>query len=237
MNFLAAMLLIHVGEASAFYGLVWVVETLLAGYYVQTLEGLQADTAFLTRLLSRHNPSVHEHIEELEISLSMLVTSMLMCVFIEVLPEPCVPPIWDCFLLDGLSRCIRQSQPIAPGVDSSIVAVARQRSRSGTVSSAHGRAQADAATQTLPLASIHLRISLALFDDLQVCGSCLAVLTVDTAMVLVANMSCCQREILETDGATDVMMLFHRERLAQVLPKPTLPPPCRASSIAAYSEF
>jgi hypothetical protein len=161
MNFLAAMMLIHVGEVCAFYGLVWVVETLLAGYYVQTLEGLQADTAFLSRLLSSHNPHVHEHIEELEISLSMLVTSMLMCVFIEVLPESCGPRIWDCFLLDGLSRSLRQHDASA--------AVARQRSRSGTISSAHSRAQADKASmQSSPVASIHLRLSLALFDDLQV---------------------------------------------------------------------
>ena len=51
------------------------------------LEIEQADMLFLSRLLHIREPELSDHLDDLQCSLSLLMTPMLMCMFIEVTPQ------------------------------------------------------------------------------------------------------------------------------------------------------
>lgn len=73
MNFLAAVLLMHLPEEAAFWGLHALAERILQGYFLESMRGALTDQLVCGRLLQRHFPTVAQHARSLQVDVAQPV--------------------------------------------------------------------------------------------------------------------------------------------------------------------
>ncbi|EGC29571.1 hypothetical protein DICPUDRAFT_158827 [Dictyostelium purpureum] len=97
MNIVAGFLLFAVNknEEDAFWLLATIVEDYCQNYYSTNLMGSQADMNVFSILVSKHLPKLYQHLDDYDVSLSLISTKWFMCLFVNVLPTEIVFRIWD----------------------------------------------------------------------------------------------------------------------------------------------
>lgn len=102
MNFVCAMLLLHLEEEQAFWALAALVETLLlADYYAPSMIGTRVDQLTFQSCLAWKLPKLFAHIRSLDVILEPILCPWFLCLFLHVLPLDAVQRIWDCFFFEG----------------------------------------------------------------------------------------------------------------------------------------
>jgi hypothetical protein len=102
MNFLCAMLLLHLEEEQAFWVLAALVETLLlADYYAPSMLGSRVDQLTFQSCLAWKLPRVFAHLRDLDVMLEPILCPWFLCMFLHVLSLDAVQRIWDCFFFEG----------------------------------------------------------------------------------------------------------------------------------------
>eukprot|EP01112_Ceratiomyxa_fruticulosa_P017911 TRINITY_DN5661_c0_g1_i3.p1 TRINITY_DN5661_c0_g1~~TRINITY_DN5661_c0_g1_i3.p1 ORF type:complete len:662 (-),score=132.18 TRINITY_DN5661_c0_g1_i3:62-2047(-) len=101
MNFLAGGLLLFMSQTSSKVMLAMIVEDLLPGYFTENMGGCVIDTMVLDELIKLHLPSLHTHFSGIGLSMNLLCTPWLMCLFINTLPSTSAFHIWDLLFLYG----------------------------------------------------------------------------------------------------------------------------------------
>ena len=102
LNFLAAILLIVLGEEPAFYALSTIVETYLPDdYYCGGMHGFRVDLKLFETLLSERTPEVFKHAKQLHHEWMITASGWLLTLFTNTFPISTVLRIWDSFFLEG----------------------------------------------------------------------------------------------------------------------------------------
>lgn len=103
MSYLAAMFLMQLEEKEAFWALVSLLERrkYLFGYFDKMLEKVQSHAKVFDKILDRHLPNLHHHLNKLGIDPLMYTTPWVMCVFTSLPCWDTVLSIWDLLLLEG----------------------------------------------------------------------------------------------------------------------------------------
>lgn len=99
---LAAFLLTRMPAEEAFWCLVSICDTYLAGYYSQGMETLQIDGEILFGLLKKVSPNIHKHLKKQKIEPILYMTEWFLCVFTRTLPWSTILRVWDMFLCEGV---------------------------------------------------------------------------------------------------------------------------------------
>jgi hypothetical protein len=86
LNYLAAILMLHMDEEDVFWTLQRTVQHQLpSGYYSCGMTGLRADHKVLSELVRRYLPRLSQHLAHLDVPLEPISTQWFMCM--------CVPPL------------------------------------------------------------------------------------------------------------------------------------------------
>ena len=101
LNFVAAILLLHSDEPTAFSLLASLVIKLCPVFHVPSMAGLHAAQADLAELLRRALPEVNSHLKRLGVPIKESSTAWLLCAFVDVLPLPSTLRVWDVFFSGG----------------------------------------------------------------------------------------------------------------------------------------
>lgn len=101
LNFVAAILLLHTDEPTAFSLLASLVVKLCPVFHVPSMAGLHAAQADLAELLRRALPEVNSHLKRLGVPIKESSTAWLLCAFVDVLPLPSTLRVWDVYFSGG----------------------------------------------------------------------------------------------------------------------------------------
>lgn len=102
LNYIAGLLLLATkDEESSFWLLKAIVEQILPQYYIVTMSGLLTDLNVLDELISKSEPTIHRHIQQVGMPWAIGCTKWFICLFSEVLPTETVFRIWDCLFFEG----------------------------------------------------------------------------------------------------------------------------------------
>lgn len=102
LNYIAGLLLLATkDEESSFWLLKVIVENILPEYYITTMKGLLIDLNVLDELVSKSEPIVHSHIEQIGMPWAIGCTKWFICLYSEVLPTETVLRIWDSLFFEG----------------------------------------------------------------------------------------------------------------------------------------
>jgi hypothetical protein len=110
MNFLAAILLLHMGEENAFYTLTCMLSDdsyLPQDLFDPTLNGLYCETHVLDKLVQERYPKIHAHLKKLDVNMVLFATKWFMLVFLNVFPMETSLRIWDTFFYEGYKVLFR----------------------------------------------------------------------------------------------------------------------------------
>jgi uncharacterized protein YgiM (DUF1202 family) len=110
MNFIAGILLFHMGEENAFYTLDALISDemyLPPDLYDDTLQGLRRNTHVLDVLLRERYPQVHEKLKKLFIDPLLLTTKWFMKVYLGTFPIETSLRVWDAFFAEGFKVLYR----------------------------------------------------------------------------------------------------------------------------------
>lgn len=112
MNFLVAVLLLHMDENLAFWALASIVEDLVPGHYTKQMTGMHVDQRVFESLVKQRLPRLHAHLESLEFPLEFVTYQWFLCLFVNSLPLETTLRIWDCFLHEGVKALFRSGLAI-----------------------------------------------------------------------------------------------------------------------------
>jgi hypothetical protein len=102
MNFLCAMLLLHLEEEQAFWVLASLVENLLLrDYYAPSMMGSRVDQLTFQSCLAWKLPGIFAHVRAMDVILEPILCPWFLCMFLHVLSLDAVQRIWDCFFFEG----------------------------------------------------------------------------------------------------------------------------------------
>ncbi|KAI3421000.1 hypothetical protein GPALN_014627 [Globodera pallida] len=102
LNRLGAIGLLYLDEPQAFWFLVACVDHLQPpNYYTPSLLGSVVDQRVLLDLVQDKMPTLHTHLQKLEVDLSLFTLSWFLTVFVDVLSHNIYIKIFDVFLLEG----------------------------------------------------------------------------------------------------------------------------------------
>lgn len=110
MNFVAAILLLHMSEERAF----WTLDVMLRDYlpndlYDVTMNGLKCEVHVLSDLTMERAPKIAKHLQKLDVNFLLFTTQWFLCLFLTCLPFETVFRIWDAFFLEGYKILFRVS--------------------------------------------------------------------------------------------------------------------------------
>ena len=107
---IAGMLIFHLDEEMAFWGLVAILETIMpSGYYNTDLLAARADQVIFQQLVESKLPYLAAYLKNHDIDLSLFSFNWFMTIFIDSLPMNSVIRLWDLFLLEGHKTLLRFS--------------------------------------------------------------------------------------------------------------------------------
>ena len=110
INFIAAILIVILGEEPAFFVLSTIIEDYLPDdYYADGMHGFRIDLKLFNYLLKEYVPDVYEHSMKLNHEWMMSASNWLLALFSNTFPIPTVLRIWDTFLVDGEEAIFRVS--------------------------------------------------------------------------------------------------------------------------------
>ena len=102
INFIAAILLIMIGEEPTFFLLSAIIEDYLPeDYYMKGMCGFQVDLQLLDRLLQKITPKLHQHAKQLHHEWMLSASSWLLALYSNCFPMSTVLRIWDSFIVEG----------------------------------------------------------------------------------------------------------------------------------------
>jgi len=102
MNFLAAILLMHLDEENAFWMFVQMMKRYsLDGLYIESAPLMQQILRKLDYWMKEFLPKLHTHFKRQDISVSIFASQWLRTLFSYNFPIEIVFRIWDLFLLEG----------------------------------------------------------------------------------------------------------------------------------------
>mmetsp|Transcript_23206 Transcript_23206/g.39284 ORF Transcript_23206/g.39284 Transcript_23206/m.39284 type:complete len:360 (+) Transcript_23206:232-1311(+) len=102
MNFLCAMLLLHLDEEQAFWVLASLVENLLLrDYYAPSMLGSRVDQLTFQSCLAWKLPHIFAHLRAMDVILEPILCPWFLCMYLHVLSLDAVQRIWDCFFFEG----------------------------------------------------------------------------------------------------------------------------------------
>ncbi|RLM97651.1 hypothetical protein BBO99_00004205 [Phytophthora kernoviae] len=107
MNFLAAVLLQHMGEEEAFWVLAAIVEELTPQYHTRTMTGSRADQRVFSDLVTQKLPTLATHLQALGVDFEPFTLKWFLCLFLNTLPFEPVMRIWDVFFCEGSHVLLR----------------------------------------------------------------------------------------------------------------------------------
>jgi hypothetical protein len=110
MNFIAGMLLFHMGEENAFFTL----DTMLSDemylphdFFDPTLAGLHRNSFVLTELLQERYPLIYDHLDDKCVTSVLFTTKWFMKMFLGTLPMETSLRVWDSFFEEGFKVLYR----------------------------------------------------------------------------------------------------------------------------------
>ncbi|CAK9105154.1 Putative GTPase-activating protein AN11010, partial [Durusdinium trenchii] len=112
MNFLVAVLLLHMEESLAFWALAAIVEDLVPGHYTKQMTGMHVDQKVFESLVKHRLPKVFTHLDALNFPLEFVTYQWFLCLFVNSLPLETTLRIWDCFLHEGSKALFRAALAI-----------------------------------------------------------------------------------------------------------------------------
>ncbi|KAK8789966.1 hypothetical protein WA158_006746 [Blastocystis sp. Blastoise] len=95
MNLLAAFVLRYQSEEQAFYTLVCLYKNILPDYYSKSLFGMRVDEQVFINLLNQKIPNLMEHLDSLDVDVTIITFHWFLCLFLNTLPIEAVEFIWD----------------------------------------------------------------------------------------------------------------------------------------------
>ncbi|OQS06072.1 hypothetical protein THRCLA_01868 [Thraustotheca clavata] len=101
MNFLAAVLLVYMGEEEAFWVLACIIEDLVPEYHTKSMLGSRVDQYVFQALVTQKLPHVAHHLNQLNVHLTPLTFKWFLCLFVNTLPLETTLRIWDVFFSEG----------------------------------------------------------------------------------------------------------------------------------------
>ena len=107
MNFLVAMLLLHMDEEDAFWVLAAIVEDLVPGHYTSKMTGMHIDQRVFESLLAERLPRLDAHLKKYSVPLAPITYQWFLCLFVNTLPLECTLRVWDAFLHEGAKALFR----------------------------------------------------------------------------------------------------------------------------------
>ncbi|CEG39566.1 gtpase-activating protein [Plasmopara halstedii] len=107
MNFLAAVLLQHMGEEEVFWVLAAIVEELTPLYHTRTMTGSRADQRVFSDLVTQKLPVLANHLQMLGVDFEPFTLKWFLCLFLNTLPFEPVMRIWDLFFCEGSHVLLR----------------------------------------------------------------------------------------------------------------------------------
>jgi len=107
MNFLVAVLLLHMEENLAFWALAAIVEDLVPGHYTKQMTGMHVDQRVFDSLVKLKLPKLYGHFEAIGFPLEAVTYQWFLCLFVNTLPLETSLRIWDCFVHEGTKALFR----------------------------------------------------------------------------------------------------------------------------------
>lgn len=102
MNYVCALLLLHMSEEQAFWVFACVVEDILpANYYTPSLIGGRVDQQVFQSCLAWKLPRLFEVFKSTNTLLEPIICPWFLCLYINVLPLSVVCRVWDCMFWEG----------------------------------------------------------------------------------------------------------------------------------------
>lgn len=102
MNYIGALLLLHMKEKDAFWTLTALIEDILPkDYYDTTMIGARVDQQAFHTCIAWKLPSIHHLLKSTTTSLDPILCQWFLCLFINSLPLYTVCRVWDCLFWEG----------------------------------------------------------------------------------------------------------------------------------------
>ena len=102
LNYLAGMLLLHMGEEDAFWMLVTLIFDIMPPFvYSPGLRGVILESKVIKYFLMVKTPNIMKKIEP-HVHLESLSANFFMTLFVNVLPPSTLCRLWDCFFYEGI---------------------------------------------------------------------------------------------------------------------------------------
>jgi hypothetical protein len=102
MNYIGALLLLHMNEKEAFWTLAALLEDILPkDYYDTTMIGARVDQQAFHSCIAWKLPSIHHVLKSTVTSLDPILCQWFLCIFINSLPLYSVCRVWDCLFWEG----------------------------------------------------------------------------------------------------------------------------------------
>jgi hypothetical protein len=102
MNFVGAVLLVHLAEEQAFWVLCALIEDLAPpDYYSRSMIGSRIDQMVFESCVAWKLPQLHAHFKDMNMMIEPVTCPWLLCLFATALPMEHVCRVWDCLLWEG----------------------------------------------------------------------------------------------------------------------------------------
>eukprot|EP01102_Stenamoeba_stenopodia_P001974 TRINITY_DN11782_c0_g1_i1.p1 TRINITY_DN11782_c0_g1~~TRINITY_DN11782_c0_g1_i1.p1 ORF type:complete len:712 (-),score=151.23 TRINITY_DN11782_c0_g1_i1:216-2351(-) len=123
MNFIAALLLLYMGEEDAFWVLHAIVDKLIPNYFASDMIGMKADTLIFNKLLSERMKKLFDHMVEIDFSISTICSQWFLSMFINFVPIETVFRIFDAFFSEGVIAFFAATLSILKECEEELLAV------------------------------------------------------------------------------------------------------------------
>lgn len=102
MNYICALLLLHMKEEKAFWTFAAIIENILPpDYYTTSMVGGRIDQHVFQSCLAWKLPKIYNKFKETATLLEPIICPWFLCLFINVLPLSAVCRVWDCMFWEG----------------------------------------------------------------------------------------------------------------------------------------
>eukprot|EP00747_Dinoflagellata_sp_TGD_P187252 gnl/TRDRNA2_/TRDRNA2_44812_c0_seq1.p1 gnl/TRDRNA2_/TRDRNA2_44812_c0~~gnl/TRDRNA2_/TRDRNA2_44812_c0_seq1.p1 ORF type:complete len:446 (+),score=90.00 gnl/TRDRNA2_/TRDRNA2_44812_c0_seq1:69-1340(+) len=122
LNFIAALLLVHLEEERAFWALVSAMDSLgCEGYYTEGMILLRADIVVLETLLKQKCPKTAKHFKEQNVELTSICSEWYITWFAKCLPTTTMLRVWDTLFYEGWKVLFRVSVGVFKRVEAELL--------------------------------------------------------------------------------------------------------------------